>query len=98
MPVGPYTKRLKTLGLKHNFFIEIPHSLAGAAPELRKLDISHNLLRPSETDIETVLQLPSLEHLWVTKVRPAFRHFVLGHFAIARNRLLARTCCSGEAE
>ena len=68
LPAGPYISKLRTLVLKQNFFIEIPKSLAGAAPRLRRLDMSHNLLRPSEMDIDTVLQLPSLQNLWVTKV------------------------------
>lgn len=70
LPAGPYISKLRTLVLKQNFFIEIPKSLAGAAPRLRRLDMSHNLLRPSEIDIDTVLQLPSLQNLGVTKVGP----------------------------
>ena len=68
LPAGPYISKLTTLNLKLNFFIEIPKSLTGAAPRLRRLDMSHNLLRPSKMDIDTVLQLPSLQNLWITKV------------------------------
>lgn len=71
LPAGPYIRKLTTLELKCNFFIEIPQRLRSCAVELQHLDLSYNLLlKPSDADIETVLRLPSLRHLWVTKVLP----------------------------